>query len=727
MMIMIRLPHLISFCWKCLEDNVLKKLLSVVLVVLLFSSSVVTAFASSISFSSFSSQMYSAWAPYNVGDRNYIIPVYIASDDESKINSITSFLSEYDSFNSDNQTSSPTYISTFMKDKEDSSFVYFTFYRFSSFPRLTTSTSTGYYGTSKNTNYSYSSTTVQSFGSHIRGFTSAGILVGGISSGTQAIVHQTNSVYSRMSVLNYVPSGYSLHSSVPIASNINSIRFKLMGKAPKVTINLKLSNGDWAFPTNGNNCPRLLYCIPGNEYSFSPPSLPGYKPNTSLVSGIMPNEDFTVDVVYSNISISHTLTINYKYQNGASAAPSVTQVLEPGLLYNLTSPEIDGYYPDFPFVSGVMPDEDLAIDVVYSDTPLSHSLTINYLYSDNSPAAESVTQTIAAGAEYSIQSPEITGYTPSIQVVSGTMPEEDLTVNVYYAKAFYDLTVKYQHQDGTEAAPEIAFQYPAGFVYDVLSPAIPGYRPDKLSVSGEMPGEALTEIVTYTPVYPLTISYQYPDGSPAAEAYQAELARGDAYSIPSPTVSGHQPDKPSVFGEMPGEAVTETVTYSPIPYTLTVNYRFADGTAAAETHRQQLYKGDSYSVPSPEIPGYHPNQSAVTGVMPAEDVIATVTYREDSGGSGGTGPAGPGEGGEPGGDGGDSGGGSSGDDPFIPVLPPSSGNDPFIVPQPPPYSGPDPFLVPEPPPYSEHDPFIVRQPPPWSGYDPFAIPNKPGG
>ena len=293
----------------------------------------------------------------------------------------------------------------------------------------------------------------------------------------------------------------------------------------------------------------------------------------------------------------------------------------------------------------------------------SHTLTVNYLYANEQPAAEAVTQTIAAGETYSIQSPEIMGYTPSIQVVSGTMPEEDLTVNVYYAKAFYDLTVKYQHQDGTEAAPKVAFQYPAGFVYD----------------------------------------------------------------IPSPTVSGYQPDKPSVYGEMPGEAVTETVTYSPIPYTLTVNYRFADGTAAAETHRQQLHKGERYSVPSPEIPGYHPNQSAVTGVMPAEDVTATVTYREDSGGSGGPGPAGPGEGGGSGGDGGDSSGGSSGDDPFIPVLPPSSGNDPFIVPQPPPYSGPDPFLVPEPPPYSGHDPFIVRQPPPWSGYDPFAIPDDFGG
>ncbi len=363
----------------------------------------------------------------------------------------------------------------------------------------------------------------------------------------------------------------------------------------------------------------------------------------------------------------------------------------------------------------------------YPPLPINYTLTVNYLYAEGVPAAPPVTQTIAAGEKYSIPSPEITGYAPSIPVVSGTMPDEDLTVDVYYAKSFYDLQVQYQYPDGTEAAPEVAFQYPAGFVYDIPSPEISGYRPDKPSVSGAMPGEALTVTVTYHPVYLLTINYRFPDGSPAAEPYQSELRQGDAYSIPSLAVAGYQPDRPSVFGEMPGKAVTETVTYSPIPYTLTVNYRFVDGTAAAESHREQHFVGDSYSVSSPVIPGYHPNQSSVTGVMPARDVTSTVTYREDSGGSGGTGPAGPGGGGGSGGGGGDSGGGNSGDDPFIPVLPPASGNDPFIVPQPPPYSGPDPFLVPEPPPYPGYDPFLVKPPPPWSGYDPFAIPNDSGG
>jgi len=90
------------------------------------------------------------------------------------------------------------------------------------------------------------------------------------------------------------------------------------------------------------------------------------------------------------------------------------------------------------------------IDAAEYEPPIiGHTLTINYLYADDNPAADPVTQTIAAGETYSVPSMEIEGYTPSIPVVSGIMPEEDLTVNVYYSKAFYDLKVKYS----TRTAP----------------------------------------------------------------------------------------------------------------------------------------------------------------------------------------------------------------------------------------------------------------------------------
>lgn len=279
--------------------------------------------------------------------------------------------------------------------------------------------------------------------------------------------------------------------------------------------------------------------------------------------------------------------------------------------------------------------------VLSNALPSSYTLTINYQYSNGTPATDPVTHSLAPGTEYSIPSPEVAGYTPDIPIVTGTMPEEDLAVTVTYTKAFYPLTVRYQYANGSQAAESVSFQYPLGFAYDIPSPEIPGYRPDKPAIAGEMPGEAL-------------------------------------------------------------EAV---VTYSAIPYTLTVRYRFLDGSQAAPDYQEQLIIGSSYFVASPEIAGYHPNQTAVSGVMPAGDVISTVTYREDSGGETpdpGGGEEGPGEGGGEG-----PGGGSLGDDPFgIPVQPPFSGYDPFKINGLPSWSGNDPFKIDGLPPYS-YDPFVV--------------------
>lgn len=82
---------------------------------------------------------------------------------------------------------------------------------------------------------------------------------------------------------------------------------------------------------------------------------------------------------------------------------------------------------------------------------------------------------------------------------------------------------------------------------------------------------------------PLTITYQYEDGSPAAPTYSAPmegykttlyneaedkyyfyLAAGDAYSVRSPDVAGYVPDKAVVAGIAPENGPIEvTVTYSP--------------------------------------------------------------------------------------------------------------------------------------------------------------------
>lgn len=277
-------------------------------------------------------------------------------------------------------------------------------------------------------------------------------------------------------------------------------------------------------------------------------------------------------------------------------------------------------------------------DVNSSDSSL-YTLTINYLYSEDNPAADPVVKELSPGDEYNISSPEIEGYSPSIPIVTGIMPEEDLTIDVYYTKGFYPLTVKYQYQDGSQAADDVTLQYPFGFIYD----------------------------------------------------------------IPSPKIEGYFPDKPSVTGTMPNGAWSEVVTYNPNLYDLRIDYRHQDGTQAAETHLEQLVLGAAYSITSPTLPGYKPDQEVINGTMPAKDVYFTVTYKPDpGGGSTGGGSSGDGDNEGDGDDDGDddsggtgSGGGWTGNDPFIPNQPPFSGYDPFDM------SGGFPG---------------------WSGYDPFSDP-----
>ena len=129
--------------------------------------------------------------------------------------------------------------------------------------------------------------------------------------------------------------------------------------------------------------------------------------------------------------------------------------------------------------------------------PNSYALTINYLYADGTQAATTHTDSIQYNAPYSVASPEITGYTPDIDTVAGTMGVEDVTVNVTYSINSYALTINYQYADGTQAAPTHTDSINYNAPYSVASPEITGYTPDIDTVAGTMGIEDVTVNVTY--------------------------------------------------------------------------------------------------------------------------------------------------------------------------------------------------------------------------------------
>lgn len=85
--------------------------------------------------------------------------------------------------------------------------------------------------------------------------------------------------------------------------------------------------------------------------------------------------------------------------------------------------------------------DDIEYIVRYSKNPVeepepkTYRLTIHYLYEDNSEAApDYIENNLETGAEYTVESPVIDGYTPNEATVSGTIDEDDVEIIVRYVK-----------------------------------------------------------------------------------------------------------------------------------------------------------------------------------------------------------------------------------------------------------------------------------------------------
>ncbi|MEY8441024.1 hypothetical protein, partial [Anaerotruncus colihominis] len=93
------------------------------------------------------------------------------------------------------------------------------------------------------------------------------------------------------------------------------------------------------------------------------------------------------------------------------------------------------------------------------------------------------------------------GFYTDQAIVSGTMPDNDLTVTVTYlpvpGELLYTLSVVYQFSDGTSASNIVIKHLEAGAPYSIVSPVITGYTADKPTVSGTMPENNLRIVVTY--------------------------------------------------------------------------------------------------------------------------------------------------------------------------------------------------------------------------------------
>lgn len=176
----------------------------------------------------------------------------------------------------------------------------------------------------------------------------------------------------------------------------------------------------------------------GDPYSIVSPVIDCYTANPSVVEGLMPDEDLTVDVVYT--LNSHVLTINYKDSIGHTIMNSYSDEYGCGEYYYFESPSIMCYTTNQTVLEGTMPDEDLTFDVVY--TLNSHTLTINYNAIGGQTLQDSYVGVVNCDEAYYVPTPEVPGYIPDIFIVEGTMPDSDVTITVTYSTTQFEITAE---------------------------------------------------------------------------------------------------------------------------------------------------------------------------------------------------------------------------------------------------------------------------------------------
>ncbi len=412
-------------------------------------------------------------------------------------------------------------------------------------------------------------------------------------------------------------------------------------KTYKVTVNYVYSTGGTAATTKTQSVSYK------SSYSISSPTVSGYTPDKSSVSGTMGLGDESYTVTYTkNAPVNYTLTIYYKYADGGTAASTYTKTMEKGSSYSVSSPSVSGYTADKSTVSGTL-NSNTTVTVTYTKnetttpSPTKYTLTIYYKYSSGGTAATTYTTTQESGYRYSVSSPSVSGYTADKTTVSGTLTSNK-TVTVTYTKnattpTTYTLTIYYKDESGNTLATRYSASYTSGSYYSVSSPSVSGYTPNTATVSGYIYSNT-TKTVTYTenepdPVYyTLTINYKDTSGNTLATKYTASYESGSYYSVTSPSVSGYTPSTATVSGYIYSNT-TKTVTYTadepdPVYYTLTINYKDESSNTVATKYSASYISGSYYSVISPTVSGYTANTSVVSGYI-SGNTTKTVIYTKD--------------------------------------------------------------------------------------------------
>ena len=301
--------------------------------------------------------------------------------------------------------------------------------------------------------------------------------------------------------------------------------------------------------------------------------------------------------------ITHALTITYKDGLGNTLSPTYEAAVGEDVGYSVNSPTVSGYIPDQTAVSGTMGTVDVNVDVVY------------YALIDEYPS-ENVTAggTSAAGKAFKIGQAFTSASYPSrlrscrfYLSKSGTLNPTDALISA----KLYAMTGTYGSTGIPTGSPLatstsvlfssvpssygwVEFTFPTAYTLNANTNYCISVEIDTTIVSGSL-------IVCFDGIPPTTH-----DGN----AFNWKSDYGGYWS----NVSSQD-----VIFEVYGEGLY-------IPHTLTITYKDTLGNTVATSHSSELNEGSAYSITSPTIIDYTPDQAIVSGTMGTSDVNVEVVY-----------------------------------------------------------------------------------------------------
>ena len=316
---------------------------------------------------------------------------------------------------------------------------------------------------------------------------------------------------------------------------------------------------------------------PANQpYHLVPVDIPGYEAIDGEQITAEINKDTLFTIRYEKIITKATLTIHYEYANKTEAAADYTEEIEIGKPYEVESPIIDGYTPNEAVVSGAMVEGGVEVTVTYTqDTPpdqpiIEYTITIKYQDTAGETIAEDTTEKCEAGKPCTIVPKDIDGYiTPGSHTEEFT---EDTTITFAYEKTAVKatLTIHYEYDDKTKAADDWIEDIEVGKAYEIESPRIANYTPDRPSVKGTMTEDGVDTTVTYTknspdkPVeYTITIYYEDAAGKELAPATTAVRTAGE-HTFEAKEVAGYIKPASQTINVSSDTSITFTYEKDPV-------------------------------------------------------------------------------------------------------------------------------------------------------------------